>query len=82
MDEASRIQNVGLYEAKTNLSRLVRQTRDGKSFVITQRGKPVAELRPVARPPKKAAWGDMAGRIWMADDFCDPIAKMKEHMPG
>ena len=47
MKPAPRIQEIGAYQAKTHLSRLLRQTRAGKSFIITQRGKPVAELKPV-----------------------------------
>lgn len=38
---------IGLFEAKTRLSELVRQVQGGKSFIITQRGKPAAELTPV-----------------------------------
>ena len=35
-----------LYDAKAKLSALVRQVREGRSFVITVHGEPVAELRP------------------------------------
>jgi prevent-host-death family protein len=38
---------IGLFAAKTRLSELVRQVKAGKSFVITQRGEPAAELKPV-----------------------------------
>jgi len=80
-DEPTRI---GAFAAKTELSKLLRQTRAGKHFIITQRGTPVAELRPIARESK---WGDMArkrgdmkGKIWIADDFCEPIEEMREYM--
>ncbi len=36
-----------LYEAKAQLSSLVRQVREGRSFVITVHGVPAAELRPI-----------------------------------
>ena len=35
-----------IYDAKAKLSALVRQVREGASFVITVHGEPVAELRP------------------------------------
>ena len=38
---------IGLFEAKTRLSELVRQVRAGESFIITQRGEPAAELTPI-----------------------------------
>lgn len=76
-------QKIGAFAAKTELSKLLRQTRAGKSFIITQRGTPVAELRPIQEetPPKpRSKWGDMKGKIWMADDFCEPIEEMREYM--
>ncbi|MEO8478010.1 MAG: type II toxin-antitoxin system prevent-host-death family antitoxin [Gemmatimonadota bacterium] len=36
-----------IYDAKAKLSALVRQVREGRSFVITVHGEPVAELRPI-----------------------------------
>jgi prevent-host-death family protein len=74
------MQEVGAYEAKTNFSRLLRQTRAGKSFIITQRGKPVAELKPAPVKRGQGHWGDMKGKIRVADDFCEPIEDMKEYM--
>lgn len=72
---------IGAFAAKTELSRLLRQTRAGKSFIITQRGKPVAELRPyVLESQKKAGRGDLEGQIWMSDDFCEPIEEMRDYM--
>lgn len=36
------------YEAKAKLSEIIRKVREGGSVVITYRGQPVAEVRPVA----------------------------------
>ena len=72
---------IGAFAAKTELSKLLRQTRAGKSFIITQRGTPVAELRPIEKPESTIGKrGDMKGKIWMAEDFCEPIDDMKEYM--
>ena len=38
-----------IYDAKAKLSALVRQVREGRSFVITVHGEPVAELRPIEK---------------------------------
>ena len=38
---------IGLFQAKTRLSELVRQVKAGESFIITQRGEPSAELGPI-----------------------------------
>ena len=36
--------HIGAFEAKTNLSRLLRRVQAGERFVITRHGRPVAEL--------------------------------------
>lgn len=40
---------IGSYEAKTQLPKLLRQVRAGKSFTITNRGEAVADLIPSTR---------------------------------
>jgi len=72
---------IGAFAAKTELSKLLRQTRAGKRFIITQRGTPVAELRPIeTKAPRESKWGDRKGKIWIADDFCEPLEEMREYM--
>lgn len=39
---------IGTYEAKTHLPELIERVRRGERITITRRGRPVAELRPVA----------------------------------
>ena len=39
--------NIGAFEAKTHLSRLLEQVAAGEKFVITRHGKPVAQLVPI-----------------------------------
>jgi prevent-host-death family protein len=39
-----------IYDAKAHLSSLVKQVREGRTFVITVRGEAVAELRPITPP--------------------------------
>ena len=39
--------DVGAYEAKTHLPRLLEEVAKGRSFTITKHGRPVARLVPV-----------------------------------
>jgi prevent-host-death family protein len=39
---------IGAYEAKTHLPKLLERVQKGERFVITKHGRPVAELVPVA----------------------------------
>jgi len=75
-------ETIGAFAAKTELSKLLRQTQAGKRFIITQRGKPVAELRPIeeAGSAGQKSWGDLEGKIEVADDFCAPMEAMREYM--
>ena len=40
--------SVGARELKTRLGRYLRRVREGRSIVVTDRGEPIAELRPIA----------------------------------
>ena len=45
---------IGAYEAKTNLPKLLRRVAQGASFLITQRGVPIARLVPLEDDRKEA----------------------------
>lgn len=63
---------VGVHEAKTNLSRLLRRVAGGEEVVITRGGEPVARLVP-AQTRRRRVLGRDAGRIVIADDFDAPL---------
>lgn len=41
------MREIGVYEAKTHLPRLLKRVEKGERFVITRHGKAIAELTPV-----------------------------------
>lgn len=58
-------QTIGSYEAKTRLPEILRRVEAGESFVITNRGKPVAEIIPSdegLRRKRKAAIENILAR--------------------
>jgi prevent-host-death family protein len=60
---------VNVYEAKTQLSRLLDQVAAGDDVVIARAGRPVARLVPYAHraaPRRPGAW---RGRVHIAEDF-------------
>ena len=64
---------VNLYEAKTRLSELVDRAARGEEVLIAKHGTPRARLVPLieAREPRRpGGWG---GRVWLSDDFDDPV---------
>ena len=63
--------SVGVHEAKTHLSRLLEQVAAGEEIEITNRGRVVARLvGPARRTPN---FDVDRGRVWIADDFDDPL---------
>ena len=62
---------VNVYEAKTNLSKLLNRVEQGEEIVLGRSGRPVARL--VAYRPRNAPRvpGRLAGKIEMAPDFAD-----------
>jgi prevent-host-death family protein len=45
---------IGVYEAKTHLPKLLERIQKGERFTITKHGRPVAELVPVTRKHPEA----------------------------
>lgn len=63
---------VGVHEAKTHLSRLLRRVVAGEEIVIVRGGEPVAKLVPVGTTEARRMGVD-EGRIEIADDFDAPL---------
>lgn len=76
---------VGAFEAKTHLSKLLDRVEEGQAIYITRRGKRVARLVPPEPKKKKKAKRGCAkgkpGEFYMAPDFDAPLEEFKEYMP-
>lgn len=65
---------VNVYEAKTQLSRLLARVEAGEVIVIKRGDKPVAQLCPLPVPERKdRVFGLERGKIFMSDDFNDDL---------
>jgi prevent-host-death family protein len=65
------MRKVNLYEAKTNLSRLVAEALEGEEVVIARAGKPLVRLVPCRDDDLPRQPGNE--EIWIADDFDAPL---------
>lgn len=80
------MRKVNLHEAKTHLSRLVEEVRQGKPFVICKAGKPMALVTALApseaTPARSPRLGLLRGHCEVPDDFdawgADQIADLFE----
>ncbi|MGQ0528259.1 MAG: type II toxin-antitoxin system Phd/YefM family antitoxin [Panacagrimonas sp.] len=73
---------VTMHEAKTHLSKLVKRVQAGEEIVITNGKTPAARLVPIveAAPLKERRFGELKGKIWIADDFDAPLEDFKDYM--
>lgn len=63
---------VGVHEAKTNLSKLLRRVMAGEEVVITRNGEPLAKLVPAERRGRRVLGID-DGRFEVPADFDTPL---------
>ena len=62
---------VNIFEAKTQLSKLVERAEKGQDTIIARAGKPVARLTRIEPKKRPIRFGLMKGKIHIADDFDD-----------
>jgi prevent-host-death family protein len=68
----SAIHKVGVHEAKTHLSELLRAVASGAEVEILRNGKPVAKLVPVIERTQRV-FGQDRGVFEVPDDFDAPL---------
>lgn len=69
---ATHVLSVGVHEAKTRLSELLRAVASGQEVVILRNGSPIARLVP-ARPSVRRQFGHDRGSYALPDDFDAPL---------
>jgi prevent-host-death family protein len=67
------MQTVNIYEAKTQLSKLVDLASSGTDVVIARAGKPIARLTTLKDEKRPLVFGLLEGEGWIADDFDAPL---------
>jgi prevent-host-death family protein len=67
------VTTINIYEAKTQLSKLVERAAAGKDVIIARGGKPVARLTSLNPPKSKLRFGLLKGKVKVAKDFDAPL---------
>ncbi len=62
-----------VHEAKTNLSKLIKQACDGEEVVIARGKKPVVKLVPIGDAVRERRPGGFEGKISWKPDAFDPL---------
>jgi prevent-host-death family protein len=64
---------INIYEAKTQLSKLVEQAAAGEDVIIARGGKPVARLTRLQPPRRKLRFGLLKGKVKLSADYDAPL---------
>ena len=64
------MREIGAYEAKTHLPRLLDEVEAGQSITITKHGRPVAQLVPITPESKPAS---LLGSVKYRGDIVAPL---------
>ncbi len=64
---------VGIHEAKTHLSRLLRAVEDGEEVVILRGSRPVARLVAIQADESVRKLGTAKGLVRVSENFDDPL---------
>lgn len=71
-----------IYDAKTQLSRLIDAARRGEDVVIARDGKPMVRLVAVEAPDvARRRPGSGKAQIRIADDFNEPVPGQSDYEP-
>jgi len=73
---------VNLYQAKTNLSKLVDRAASGEEIVIAKAGKPRAKLVPYRPSMERRKPAHALGLTFVADDFDAPMPDLEGAFEG
>ena len=65
--------SINIYEAKTQLSKLVDRAAAGEDVLISRAGKPVARLTRLQEPKRTVRFGLLKGSVKVAKDFDAPL---------
>jgi prevent-host-death family protein len=64
-----------VHQAKTNLSKLIREAENGQPVIIARGKKPVAKIVALVKPRKRRVPGRLKGKIRIHPSFFDPMTK-------
>lgn len=73
------MKTVKMHEAKTHLSRLVREAIAGEEIVIARGEEPLVRLVPLASSRGSRVFGSARGQVRWSEDFDAPLPDFDEY---
>jgi prevent-host-death family protein len=73
------VKELSISEARRRLPSLVEEVASSKDeIVITRRGEPLARIVPLAKPKRSRKYPLRGMKIWISDDFDEPMDDLWE----
>ena len=71
---------VNIHEAKTHLSRLIREVMNGEEVVIAKGNKPIVKLVMIRGNHAERTLGGAKGKMLISEDFEMPLEDFKDYI--
>ena len=71
--ESGMTKTVNIDEAKTTLHKLLSLVTSGNEVIIAKDNKPIAKIIPISHPVRARVAGLNKGKIWISEDFDEPL---------
>ena len=70
------MKRVNIADAKTHLSKYIREVRRGETLVICDRNVPVVELRPIGLAQEDVPkFGTLRDKVWISEGAFSPLVE-------
>ncbi len=76
------MQIANIHQAKAKLSHLIELALAGEEVQIARAGEPLVRLVPIQLDTQPRQGGQLAGKIWIADDFDAPDPEIETLFAG
>jgi prevent-host-death family protein len=73
---------VNVHELKTNYSKYLEQVIGGEEVLLGKHGKIVAKIVPLPKTKMPRVPGALKGKIWVSDDFDEPMMALWDTVGG
>ncbi|MBW8003865.1 MAG: type II toxin-antitoxin system Phd/YefM family antitoxin [Planctomycetes bacterium] len=64
---------LNISEIQSQFPNILNKVEAGEEIILEKEGKPIAKIVPLAPKRGKRILGQEKGRVWMSDDFNDPL---------
>lgn len=64
---------INIYDAKTQLSKLVDRAASGEDVIVSRNGKPLARITALEAPKRRITFGLLKGKLKVPADFDAPL---------